>query len=148
MRYKLQIQPQDARLQRHSTVLARPAELHSSALYVLYAIQREVAPHATAQKHGKEPLPASGQSKARPPAARSVLTSASLVLICNQVSASAAQKKRLAADKKMQSNVTKRGLVTDPSVERRQGKLGVGPMMIAVSTTDHRSTSSLCIDSY
>jgi hypothetical protein len=47
------------------------------------------------------------------------------------VSASAAQKKRVTADKKMQSNVTKRGLVTDPSVERREGKLGVGPMMIA-----------------
>jgi len=46
------------------------------------------------------------------------------------VTASAAQKKRLAADKKMMENVTKRGMVPDAYTERRQGKLSVGPILL------------------
>ena len=51
-----------------------------------------------------------------------------------QVTAATAQRKRLAADKKMQENVNKRGLVPNNAVERRQGKLSVGPIQLSVST--------------
>uniref|UniRef100_A0A7S4FBM1 Stress-associated endoplasmic reticulum protein n=1 Tax=Chrysotila carterae TaxID=13221 RepID=A0A7S4FBM1_CHRCT len=48
-----------------------------------------------------------------------------------QVSASEAQKRRVKADKKVASYVTKRGLVPDPAAERRKGKLSAGPMLLA-----------------
>jgi len=50
------------------------------------------------------------------------------------LTASAAQKKRTAADKKMMDNVTKRGTVPDMAVERRKGKLSTGPILIAFFT--------------
>ena len=60
-----------------------------------------------------------------PPAARSrpLLRCAHNLRLCHrrapQVTASHAQKKRLAGDKKMQNNVTKRGTIADPSAEVR-----------------------------
>lgn len=79
------------------------------------------------------------------------------VLAPVQVSSSNAQKRRINSDKKMQNNITKRGLVGDPSaevrtharsiayassppprlltlcwllVQRRAGKLSVGPILL------------------
>jgi len=50
------------------------------------------------------------------------------------VSASAAQKKRQAADLKMMNNVTKRGLVPDPATDRRKNRLPTAPaIMIFIS---------------
>ena len=64
-----------------------------------------------------------------------------------QVSASAAQKKRIVADKKMQANVNKRGMVPNMAVERRKDKLSVGPILLGVRnscTTPHTARSPLC----
>jgi len=46
------------------------------------------------------------------------------------VSASAAQRRRVNGDKKIASYVTKRGMVPDPSAERRKDKLPVSKYLI------------------
>ena len=46
------------------------------------------------------------------------------------VSSANAQKKRVTSGKKNDNNVTKRGMINDPSAERRAGKLSVGPILL------------------
>ena len=47
-----------------------------------------------------------------------------------QVTASAAHKRRITADKKVANNVNRRGLVPDNAAERRKGTSSLGPLIL------------------